>query len=126
MKISQQQHDEQLAWLRKRLKSGDTIYTVLRHVSASGMTRHIAFVLQRGTRKEPVELHPNYAIATILGYRQAKDGSLIVSGCGMDMGFAVVYNLGATLWPKGTKKPHGTRNGEPDSDGGYALKHRWL
>ena len=22
--------------------------------------------------------------------------------------------------------PHGTRNGEPDSTGGYALKHRWL
>lgn len=49
-----------------------------------------------------------------------------VGGCGMDMGFNLVYNLGATLWPKGTKKPHGTRNGEPDTAGGYALKHRWL
>lgn len=24
------------------------------------------------------------------------------------------------------REPHGRRNGDPDSDGGYALKHRWL
>ena len=55
-----------------------------------------------------------------------KTGGLRVSGCGMDMGFHVVYNLGYALWPDGTPEPHGTRNGAPDSDGGYALKHRWL
>ncbi|AFU86493.1 hypothetical protein D869_gp090 [Caulobacter phage CcrRogue] len=49
-----------------------------------------------------------------------------VGGCGMDMGFHLVYSLGRTLWPNGTKKPHGSRNGEPDRDGGYALKHSWL
>jgi hypothetical protein len=51
---------------------------------------------------------------------------IVVGGCGMDMGFHLVYNLGATLWPKGTEKPHGTRNGEPDTSGGYALKSRWI
>ena len=55
-----------------------------------------------------------------------KTGGVKVAGCGMDMGFALVYNLGHTLWPKGTRKPHGTRNGEPDNCGGYALKHRWI
>jgi hypothetical protein len=30
------------------------------------------------------------------------------------------------LWPNGTDTPHGTRNGEPDTNGGYALKHRWM
>lgn len=49
-----------------------------------------------------------------------------VGGCGMDMGFHLVYSLGSTLWPKGTPKPHGTRNGEPDRAGGYALKKEWL
>jgi len=44
----------------------------------------------------------------------------------IDMGFHVVYNLGRTLWPEGTPEPHGTRNGEPDRDGGYALNHQWL
>lgn len=37
-----------------------------------------------------------------------------------------VYSLGRTLWPDGTRAPHGRRNGQPDSDGGYALKHSWL
>ena len=53
-------------------------------------------------------------------------GGLVIGGCGMDMGFHVVYNLGRAMWPDGTPDPHGTRNGEPDRDGGYALKHRWL
>lgn len=44
----------------------------------------------------------------------------------MDMGFHVVYALGSALWPDGTPAPHGTRNGEPDTAGGYALKHEWL
>jgi hypothetical protein len=58
--------------------------------------------------------------------RLADDGGIKIGGCGMDMGFDLVYSLGATLWPNGTRKPHGTRNGEPDSAGGYALNHRWM
>ena len=53
-------------------------------------------------------------------------GGLRLGGCGMDMGFQAVYSLGRAMWPNGTPKPHGTRNGDPDSDGGYALKHTWL
>jgi hypothetical protein len=34
--------------------------------------------------------------------------------------------LGQKLWPNGTKKPHGARNGQPDESGGYALKQHWL
>lgn len=49
-----------------------------------------------------------------------------IGGCGMDMGFALVYELGMKLWPDGTPEPHGQRNGEPDSNGGYALRQRWI
>lgn len=52
-------------------------------------------------------------------------GGVRVGGCGMDMGFHIVYTLGHAMWPNGTRKPHGTRNGEPDTAGGYALKHKW-
>ena len=61
-----------------------------------------------------------------------KPGATVYTSCshvarsGMDMGFAVVYDLGLSLWPAGTPAPHGTRNGEPDANGGYALKHSWL
>ena len=56
----------------------------------------------------------------------AKHGGIKIAGCGEDLGFALGYELGMTLWPQGTPKPHGMRNGEPDSNGGYALKHRWI
>lgn len=68
----------------------------------------------------------DYWAARALGYRIGKHGGIVVGGCGMDMGFHLVYNLGRTLWPTGTDNPHGRRNGHPDSDGGYALKHGWL
>lgn len=55
-----------------------------------------------------------------------RDGGIKVGGCGMDMGFKLVYALGYALWPNGTRKPHSTRNGEPDHAGGWALKHRWI
>ena len=90
---------EALARLREWLKPGDTVYTILEHVSSSGMSRAIRFVLPRvhvrcdtcgrdadGERlaarcstiatgcagaiiAEPYHLHPNHAIGTVLGLR---------------------------------------------------------
>jgi hypothetical protein len=108
--------------LRKMVKPGQTVYTILRHVSASGMSRRISLVIVSGA-----EIHKlDHLAAGAMGDTLHKDGGIVVSGCGMDMGFHLVYDLGRTLWPKGTRKPHGTRNGQPDRDGGYALKHEWL
>lgn len=116
--------------LRKMLRPGQTVYCVLRHVSASGMTRRIDFYAIKG--KEHVYL--SGYMATALGMRRhaSKDG-LIVEGCGMDMGFAVVYDLSRTLYPKGfvpAKAKMRGRNGTPDTeidtDGGYALRHSWM
>lgn len=121
MKICKEDRAEALAWLRKLVKPGDRVYCVIRHVARSGMSRNIDFYVIR--QNQPRFL-TGY-IGKACGYRHARNG-LVVSGCGMDMGFAVVYELGERLWPKGTRKPHGTRNGQPDSAGGYALKHEWL
>ena len=117
--MTKEQASEQLL---KMLKPNDIIWCVLRKVASTGMSRQIDFYVIQNN--EPFWLTGR--IARLLGWRQAKNDALIVSGCGMDMGFHVVYELGQTLWPKGTDKPHGHRNGEPDSAGGYALKHRWL
>lgn len=123
-KAKQAIRDEAIAELHKLLKPGATVYTILRHVSASGMSRRISTLVKDpdlGMREI------SHLVARALDYRRNdRDGGLIVSGCGMDMGFEVVYQLGSKLWPNGTPKPHGTRNGEPDSNGGYALKQRWL
>jgi hypothetical protein len=139
---------EAAAQLRKMLKPGATVYTILRHVSRSGMMRHISLqvaqpkyrdVYPRNAdgstnydakprrKREGCELRDiTYYAAVAMGDRRADDGGIKTPGCGMDMGFHLVYCLGATLWPKGTPKPHGRRNGEPDSEGGYALKHEWV
>ena len=77
-------------------------------------------------KNQPMATRLTWLASRALGWRLGKNEGIVVDGCGMDMGFHLVYSLGATIWPSGTNKPHGTRNGEPDSCGGYALKSRWL
>lgn len=92
--------------LRGWITPGDTVYTVLDSVSRSGMSRTLRVVLLSCEHGRAVDLHPNWAVGKALGLRHAKrngreqDG-LVVGGCGMDMGFHVVYSLAATLWPEG-------------------------
>lgn len=113
--------------LLSMLKPGDRVYTVLRHVSASGMSRRISLVIPTTDHEgKPAVTSIDWLAARLLSYRQHDRGGLMVSGCGMDMGFHAVYALGSALWPNGTPGPHGRRNGEPDTAGGYALRHEWL
>lgn len=121
--------------LLKKLKPGQMVYTILRHCSASGMSREISVMalcpttIYKGDKTYKV-IRPHILDGLIVrldnGWKIGTHGGIKVGGCGMDMGFHLVYCLGLALWPKGTKKPHGTRNGEPDRDGGYALKQQWL
>ena len=87
------------------LEKGETVYTILRHVSKSGMTREICLL----TLKNGVPLYLNYHASEILGLSQGKQDGLRVSGSGTDMGFHLVYSLSCALF-----------------DDGYALNHRWL
>lgn len=116
--------------LLRMLKPNDTVYGIVRTVARSGMSRTIDFYCvdhdaERGERGGAMRYLSGYMGHLGIGQR-TKDGSLRVNGCGMDMVFHCVYTLGAMLWPQGTDKPHGRRNGEPDSDGGYALKAETL
>jgi hypothetical protein len=112
--------------LLEMVKPGDTIYTVLRHVSRSGMQRSISLF----TNGEEGPFDITYFAARVLGGRvDQKNGGIKVGGCGMDMGFHIVYNLSYCLFPEGFKVEGIGRNGDTsgwDTDGGYALKHRWL
>lgn len=110
---------EAIEQLKKILAPGDTVYAIIRKVSKSGMSRTIDLY-----GKDYMYL-TGY-ISQALGWRRDKSGALKVTGCGMDMVFHTVYCLGCALWPNGTPQPHGTRNGQPDRDGGYALKSRIL
>lgn len=114
------------------VKPGTTIYTHLETVSRSGMSRRISVFIVAKSRYSKPKGKPyiqgiSQLVAQAIGNTYDRNYQAVkIDGCGMDMGFAIVYNLGLAMWPKGTSKPHGTRNGEPDSDGGYALKQEWL
>jgi len=132
------ERQEAVEQLREWLKPGDTVFTILRHVSRSGMTRHIGVVVMQ----DGIDLHPNWAVASAIDVRMNKAGNgVVMGGCGMDMGFALVYDLSRVLFPDGfaciddsatcpsndhSNYPHWGRHKNPHNDGGYALKQRWL
>ncbi len=113
VKTNKTEREEAKTRLLEWLKPGDTVHTILEHVSSSGMQRTIRLVvLKVDDNGKPYALHPNYNASQLLGIRQANkragDG-LVVRGCGMDMGFHLVYELSGALFGDG-----------------YALKHAWL
>lgn len=110
------------------LKPGDTIYSTVTHVARSGMSRSIRFFVMLDNRPHEI----TWAIARAAGYSMDdKNGGLKTSGCGMDMCFNTVYNLGRILNPKGfdlAPNQHG-RNSDltgHDNDGGYAYRSESL
>ncbi len=131
------ERQEAVEKLRNWLEPGDTVYTILRHVSRSDMTRHIGVVIMQ----DGIDLHPNWAVAKAIGVRlmPRRGSDVVMGGCAMDMGFALVYDLSRTLFPDGfdcvgegcpsNDHSNGDRDYTPHrhtSDGGYALRQRWL
>lgn len=128
--------------LKEWLKPGDTVYTILRHVSRSGMSRRISVIIPDKTRPgEFLFLDGNVADALGWGLsRKPGEEGVKVSGCGMDMGFHLVYVLSQTLWGEEfqctgescpandhSNSPYPAKDGEMfHKSGGYALKQRWL
>lgn len=143
------QRIEAIAMLREIVKPGDRVYTVLRHVSSSGMSRRITVIAydNRKTHKRISNseniMDITWLVARALDYRRNdNDGALVIGGCGMDMGFNVVYSLSSVLYRgnfhclgqncssndhlNGMQRPEKADKTLMHSDGGYALKHSWL
>jgi hypothetical protein len=123
-----QEQQEAIENLRAIIKPGDTVYTICSHVSSSGMMRVIDLVIPLiDDNGRPYISRITWLACKAIGmkYNRRHDG-MEMSGCGMDMGFHAVYCLGQAIWPDGTPEPHSTRNGQPDTVGGYAIKHQWI
>lgn len=141
-----------LAELRAMLPPGSTVYTVLRHRSASGMSRSISCHAVADGRIVGLDWYVARATGRAI---DQKNGGVKVGGCGMDVGFHLVYTISRALYPDGfgtegkrtngrTVRPASAkhaarlvkagatfygRNGDAsgwDKDGGYALKQTWL
>ena len=129
-KLTKEKKDEALKTLRKYCRPGTTIYTTLRHVARSGMSRCIDLYVYRNNK--PICL--SYDTAIVLGEKlDRKWNSICVGGCGMDMGFDLVYRLSYAL------HGHESKGDGIDADergihftprlghyrAGYSLKHEW-
>ena len=135
--------------LSKLLSVGDTVYTHVEHVSASGMMRIISVRVIRDNEPQDITA----AVAAITNLKMDRDRwGVRVSGCGMDMTFWLVYELSRALWPEGHPCTGGTgytptgarskaprcpsndhsngyreyRKGKAHKDGGYALNRRHI
>lgn len=138
--------------LRKILKAGQAVYTVLRSESSSGMSRTLSLCVPGDGFVRCIDS----MAAAACGMRESGNGrGLVIGGSGMDMGFHAVYSLGRAVFPEGFgtlgKHPNGRtyrpstpararaavkrgyvfrgRNCDAtgwDNDGGYAFSHSWL
>ena len=103
-----------------------TVYTVLRHVSKSGMYRALDVYIMRNN--EPLRI--TWSVCKALGYRYDQNHEALgTTGCGMDMGYGVAASLSRALF-HGTdraKRYKVKHEGTHKSGEAYQiLWHRWI
>ena len=135
MKYSKKSIENARSFLLSHLSPGMTIYTKVNHVSRSRMSRSIsAYYIEDN---KPYNI--SYYVCILFGSSLDSHSAVPMSGCGMDMGFQLVYSLsrilyhstGFTCIGKGCPSNdhfNGDRSYEPHthSDAGYALRQSWL
>lgn len=137
--------DEAVTALREHFPPGATVSTVLHHVTKSGMSRSIGVLAV--ANGEVIDV--TYLVARVTGDKvDPRYGGIKMGGCGMDMGYALVYNLARHLYrdgfacigpaltnERGKSCPSNDHSNERErnytvgrmhSDPGYALNHRWV
>tara|TARA_R100001163_G_C5040998_1_gene179127 strand:- start:72 stop:386 length:315 start_codon:yes stop_codon:yes gene_type:complete len=92
-------------FLKDSFPKGSTAHTTVVHVARSGMSRHIKVFAISGERIQNV----SYYVSELLDWRLTKNDAVFVGGCGMDMGFHLIYTLSSKLY-----------------DDGYAIKQSWV
>ena len=112
--------DQELAserLLKNYLEDTRTVYTILRSVSASGMTRHLSLVVAGVNDEGKADLYDiTFLAAQAMGEKLSERNghrTIRVNGCGMDMGFHLVYNLSSVLYAGQDRA-------------GYKIKQAWL
>lgn len=102
--------------LARFVHEGDTVFCVLRKVSASGMSRkislHVAYASDYGIRLQNIS---GWAAAVMGRSFDRDDMSIKIGGCGMDMGFALVDDLAVALFGR-----------EPKTGLGKGLRMEWV
>jgi hypothetical protein len=84
------------------------IRTMLKHCSRSGMMRVIRMFIVEGSELHEIVSLPAFEAQNWMKYNGSKDG-WVVSGCGMDMGFHLVYSIAQFY-----------------TGDGYSVRQRWI
>jgi hypothetical protein len=103
--------------LEDYLKDTNTVYTVRRGVSSSGLTQYVSLMVPGLNQEGKPELYNiTWHASKVLGEKlHDRDGHRVikVQGGGMDLGFHLVYSLSSVLYAGQDRA-------------GYVLSHRWL
>lgn len=125
--------------LRALLPPGSTVYTILRHRAASGMSRHVSLLVIDPTDTTGFPLvNITYKAAEALG-RTCSDwhgyNTIRVDGCGFDAGFDLVNGLSYALHgfeAVGADAIAASAAGRPFTPradayrAGYSLRQEWI
>lgn len=135
--------DEAIADLRTTYPPGARVTTLIRHVSSSGMSRSISVL---AAEADGTVTDRSWQVARALDRKlDHRWEGVKIGGCGMDMAFALTYELSRVLYPDGFDcigdgspdrfagcPSNDHSNGDGDytphrhSDGGYALRQRTI
>ena len=105
---------EAIAYLKTILTPGQIVYTVLKSVSSSGMSRKIDLLIVNDGNIQNINF---YVLQSEGSSTEKWEKGITANGCGMDMGFNLVYNLSYRLFNDPNNK---------ETDAGYKLKQQWL
>lgn len=122
MKYTEVEKERSFKYLKRLVKPQKTfIFYLVTSVASNGMSRRIRFFVAKNNDL----LDISHSMAVLLDQKCEDYRGMFTRGCGMDMGFNAVYNLGRILYPDGSKTIVTGRNGDttPETDGGYLLKY---
>ena len=113
--VEREQMESAREHLRELFKTDQTVYTRLLSVSRSGMHRVISLHVARDNRINDITWYVAKATGRKMKEVHGSRG-IGIDGCGMDMGFSLVYGLSCRLYC----------DGDYDHDAAYRLQHQWL
>ena len=94
-RVTKEEKEIAIEYLQLNIKEGDTLYPLVKTVASSGMSRQMVILIRTNTGIRNI----SRLIARAQGYRyNANKDCFSISGCGMDMGMAVVCDLSYLLF----------------------------
>lgn len=105
-KPMEREREDAIDRLRRLLPVGTTVFTILRSVSRSGMSREIDVVIWDSEFGTPVIV--SWLVGWALDYPMGKTrNTVVVKGAGMDMAFGLVCSIARRLHGSDQALKHG-------------------